>query len=56
MITNYAPNEQIYSLETGNGHCRQSSGLPVRTATKNGNRLDGRLNGPSWRPSVCREL
>jgi len=34
MITNYAPNKQIYSLETGNGHCRWPSGCPVRMATK----------------------
>jgi len=56
MITNYAPNKHIYSLKTGNGHCRRPSGRPVRTTTKIDNRLDGRLNGLSWRPSVCREL
>jgi len=42
MITNYVPKEQI-SLETGNGHGRRPSGRPVRTATKNDKRLDGRL-------------
>jgi len=56
MTTICARHDQIYSLETGNGHCRRPSERPVRTATRNDNRLDGRLNGPSWRPSVCREL
>ena len=48
MIINYVPNEQIHSLETDNGHCRRLSGQPVRTATKNDNRLDER--------PLCREL
>jgi len=42
MIANYLPSEQIYFLETDNGHCRRPSGRSVRTATKNDNRLDGR--------------
>jgi len=46
----------MYSWETGNGHCRRPSGRHVRTATKHDNRLDGRMNGPSWRSFVCREL
>jgi len=42
MITKYAPNEQIYSLET------RTTGIADgrQDGDENDNRLDGRLNGP----------
>jgi len=49
MINGYKlrAKEQIYSSETGNGQYPRPSWRPVRTATKNDNHLDGRLNDVS---------
>jgi len=33
MVTNYAPNKQIYSVEMGNGHCRRPSEWRRKTTT-----------------------